>query len=148
MGLRKLDLLARVGKWFPLPDFFLHIFGYIHLQFFLIFSKHFSVYTAGVSLILAAIEYSHLSMSSSPHFLLFLLPVCSFLLVFPVVPTTIYLSWNWIPGGREGTFLRYDFQWGDWGVWGSAPGNWAEQGGGTELSLLLKLWVQFCLQDF
>ena len=109
MGRRKLDLLARISKWFSVQDF-LHIFGFslIYNSFFLkIFSKHFSVPTTGLPPILAATEYSHLPTFSSPPSpfpLLFLLPACSSLLAFPVVPTTMHLSLNWLPGRREGTY--------------------------------------------
>ena len=140
-GLRKLDLLARVGKWFPLPDFFL-TFVWIY-SFTILFNFFQTLFS------------THNGSTSNPgcywifppfHVLFFPLPPFSTAcMLFP--PGISCGANNHIPllelaSRRERRdLLRSDFKWSHWGVWGSAPGNWAEQGGRTELSLLLKLWV-------
>ena len=49
-GLRKLDLLARVGKWFPLPDFFLtFVWIYSFTILFNFFQTLFSTHNGSTS---------------------------------------------------------------------------------------------------
>lgn len=99
-GMRKSGLWTRADKRFPLPDFFLIIFFKFYSFTILFFFPNTFQYPQRVYL-------QSLLLLNIPTFqtlaLLFLLPVCSSLLAFPMVSHTMHLSWNWLPGGTEET---------------------------------------------